>query len=250
MGKNRLAGAVAIVTTALLLQAAAAAATTAAAAAATTAAAAAATTAAGDASCRAAEYELMSLLIREHYGSEFSLILIGRDTESWCLRQHLGFLQRQWPGLRSETIDSLIVVNSGATRRLAEKFILPVRYRLVAEDEYLRTLRLDQDRSAGGALQAGATLAATGMEAYAAISGALEPDWDNFDRVFPDALGYLTFSRIAFDSACTQALVIFSNAYRCSGILAKPAKRDIAFFGRKDGAWELVGVAQGIKAMD
>jgi len=39
---------------------------------------------AGDTSCRTSEYEIMSLLIQEQYGSEFSLILIGRDTESSC----------------------------------------------------------------------------------------------------------------------------------------------------------------------
>ncbi|MDD3643836.1 MAG: hypothetical protein PHQ19_10280, partial [Candidatus Krumholzibacteria bacterium] len=134
--------------------------------------------------------------------------------------------------------------------RLAERFSLPVRYRLVSEDEYLRSLRLDTDRAGDGTLAAGADAAATGMGAYAAISGAVEPDWDNFDSVFPDALGYMTFSRVAFDSGRTQALVIFCNAYRCSGILARPGTRDIAFFNRMDGVWELVGVAQGLKAID
>lgn len=204
----------------------------------------------GDASCRTDEYELMSLLIREQYGSEFSLILIGRDTETWCLREHLGFLQRKWPRLKAETIDSLIVDNSGAPHRLGQQFSLPVEYRLISEDEYLKALRLEADPSGGGALTAGTDAAATGMEAYAAISEAVEPDWDNFDRVFPDALGYVKFSRVAFDSDCTQALVIFSNAYRCSGILARPGTRNIACFSRKGGRWELVGVSRNIKAMD
>lgn len=230
MRKNTLAGLIAIITVALLLQAGGG--------------------MAGDVSCRTDEYELMSILVREQYGSEFSLILIGSDTESWCLREHLGFLQRKWPRLKGETIDSLIVNNSGAPHRLAAKFNLPVEYRLISEDEYLQALRLDADPSGGGTLTAGADAAATGMEAYAAISEAVEPDWDNFDRVFPDALGYLTFSRVAFDSECTQALVIFSNAYRCSGILAKPETRMIACFSRRDGSWNLVGVSRGIRAMD
>lgn len=230
MRKNNLAGIIAIITVALLLQTGGG--------------------MAGDTSCKTNEYELMSLLIREHYGSEFSLILIGSDTESWCLREHLGFLQRKWPRLKSETIDSLIVNNSGAPHRLAENFSLPVEYRLISDDEYMQTLRGNADPSGGGTLTAGSDAAAAGMEAYAAISSAVEPDWDNFDRVFPDALGYLTFSRVAFDSECTQALVIFSNAYRCSGVLTKPRTRMIACFSRRDGAWELVGVSRGIKAMD
>lgn len=205
---------------------------------------------AGERSCTDDAYELMSLLIREQYGSEFSLILIGRDTESWCLRENLGFLQRKWPRLRGETIDSLIVRNSGAPGRLDEMFDLRVEYRLVPEERYLRALGLDPALEGGGTIAAGADAAATGMEAYAAVQGALEPDWDNFDRVYPDAQGYLIFSRVAFDSGRTQALVIFSNAYRCSGTRARPVTRRIAFFERRDGAWDLVGSSRGIKAMD
>ena len=41
--------------------------------------------------------------------------------------------------------------------------------------------------------------AASGADVYAAISEAADPDWDNFDKVFPDAQGYLTFSRVGFD---------------------------------------------------
>jgi len=91
--------------------------------------------------------------------------------------------------------------------------------------------------------------AASGAEAYAAKRAATEPDWDNFDRVFPDARGYLTFSRVGFDSECTQALVIFSNAYRCSGTLVRPATRKIAFFRKRNGTWELTGVSRNIDAM-
>lgn len=204
--------------------------------------------AAGDPPCGTSEYEIMSLLIREQYGSEFSLILIGRDTESSCPREPLGFLKETWPKLKDETIDSLIVNYSGSPRRLAENFSLPVEYRLMSDDEYVKILRANS--SGGGTLEAGSDIAATGMEANAAISGAAEPDWENFDAVFPDAQGYLTFSRVAFDSECTQALVIFSNAYRCSGIRTKPQRREIACFSRKDGAWVLVGISRGIQTMD
>lgn len=230
MRKNKAAGIFAIITVALLLETGGG--------------------MAGGASCGTNEYELMSLLIREQYGSEFSLILIGRDTESWCLREPLGFLQKEWPMLKSETIDSLIARNSVAPHRLAESLSLPVEYRLISDDEYLQILRCNADSSGGRTLVAGADAAAIGMEAYAAIRGAAGPDWDNFDKVFPDAQGYFTFSRVAFDSECAQALVIFSNAYRCSGVRTRPPTREIACFSRENGAWELVGVSRSIKAMD
>jgi hypothetical protein len=230
MRKNWAAGTFAIVTIALLLQAGG--------------------VAAADTSCSASEYELMSLLIREHYGSDFTLILIDRDIESWCLREPLGFLMKQWPNLKGETIDSLIANNSGAPHRFAERFSLPVEYRLMSDDEYFKVLRCDAKSSGAGTLEAGADVGAAGMEANAAIHAAVEPDWDNFDKVFPDALGYLTFSKVAFDSECAQALVIFSNAYRCSGVRTRPQTRVIAFFSRGDGAWELVGVSRGIRTME
>jgi hypothetical protein len=201
------------------------------------------------ASCRPDEYEVMSLLIRAQYDKEFGLILINRDTEPWCLREQLTFLQRKWTGLSSETIDSLIVSNSGASCRLAGRFRLPVEYRLVSDKEYLQALLDTMDCPGDGTLQAGTGSASSGAEAYAAITDSIEPDWDNFDRVFPDAQGYLTFSRVGFDSGCTQALVIFSNAYRCSGARLRPATRKIAFFSREKGAWELVGVSRGIDAI-
>lgn len=230
MRKNWAAGTFAIVTIALLLQTGAG--------------------VAADASCRTSEYELMPLLIREHYGSDFSLILIDRDIESWCLREPLGFLMKQWPDLKGETIDSLIANNSGAPYRLVKSFSLPVEYRLISDDEYFKVLRCNSNSSGAGTLEAGADVAAAGMEASAAIHGAVEPDWDNFDKVFPDVLGYLTFSKVAFDSECAQALVIFSNAYRCSGVRTRPQTRLIAFFSRGDGAWELVGVSRGIQTME
>jgi hypothetical protein len=201
-------------------------------------------------SCRSDEYELMSLLVREQYGSEFSLILIGRDTETWCLREQLSFLQRRWPRLRSETIDSLIVGNSGAPQCLAAEFDLPVEYRLISEAQYLEALRGGEGEAEAGTLAAGSGGAASGAEAYASISGSVEPDWDGFDRTFPDAQGYLTFSRVAFDSDCTQALVIFSNSYRCSGAHVRPDTRKIAFFSMRHGSWELEGISRGIKAAE
>jgi hypothetical protein len=230
MRKNEAAGIFAIITVALLLQIGAG--------------------AAAETSCRTNEYELMSLLIREHYGADFTLILIDRDTESRCLFEPLGFLKDQWPKLKAETIDSLIVNTSEAPQRLAERFDLPVEYRLMSDDEYFKVLRCSSSSSGGGTLEAGADVAAAGIEANAAIREDIEPDWDNFDRVFPDALGYLTFSRVAFDSQCTQALVIFSNAYRCSGVRTRPETRTIAFFSRVDGAWQFVGVSRGIQAME
>ena len=202
------------------------------------------------ASCKSDEYCVMSLLIREQYDAEFSLILINRDTESWCLREQLDFLQRQWPKLKNETIDSLIINNSGATDRLAERFRIPVEYRLVSDNEYRKALQDNTGHSGGETLKAGSEPAATGTDVYAAISDAIEPDWDNFDTVFPDAQGYLTFSKVGFDSECTQALVIYSNAYRCSGDLVRPSTRKIAHFRKRNGAWELIGVSRNIDTMD
>ncbi len=201
------------------------------------------------ASRKSDEYEVMSLLIREQYEAEFSLILINRDTEPWCLREQLSFLQRQWPKLKTETIDSLIVNNSGATNRLAGNFSIPVEYRLVSDQEYCKALRGSADQSEGETLKAGSEPAASGTDVYAAISDATEPDWDSFDTVFPDAQGYLTFSKVGFDSGCTQALVIYSNAYRCSGSLVRPRTRKIAYFSKRDGAWQMIGISRGIDAM-
>lgn len=202
------------------------------------------------ASCKSDEYEVMSLLIREQYDEEFSLILINRDTESWCLRGQMDFLQRRWPKLKTETIDSLIINNSGATDRLAERFHIPVEYQLVSDHEYRKALKDKTDHSEIRTLKAGTQPAATGTDVYAAISAATEPDWDNFDKIYPDAQGYLTFSRVGFDSGCTQALVIYSNAYRCSGALVRPRTRNIAHFSKRHGDWELIGVSRGIDTMD
>lgn len=196
------------------------------------------------------DYEVMSLLINEQYGSEFNMILINRDTESWCLREQLSFLQRQWPNLKNETIDALIVNNSGETREFATKFHLPVKYKLVTDYEYLQALLNSDGISEEEILDAGTDPSVSGMDAYAAIKEATDPDWDNFDKIYPDAQGYLTFSRVGFDPEGTQALVIYSNAYRCSGARVIPRTRKIACFNKRNGAWELVGVSRNINAID
>lgn len=196
-----------------------------------------------DGSCEPGEYELMSLLIHAEYDTVFSLILINPETEEWCLGGNLGILKETWPELESGTIDSLIVNNRGTVCRLEERFSIPVEYRIVSEQEYSNVLH------AGGVLEAGAASDAVGMQAYGSADDDVEPDWDNFDRVFPDAQGYLTFSRVGFDAERTQALLIFSNSYRCSGVRVRPGTRKIAFFMKEHGAWELVGISREIKSM-
>lgn len=198
---------------------------------------------ADDTSCESTEYELMSLFINTEYDTVFSLILINRETEEWCLGGNLGVLLEAWPELKSETIDALIVNNRGTTYRLDKRFRIPVEYRLLSEQEYVKVLQVDRILKAGGAS------VATGMQEYTSTDDAAEPDWDNFDRVFPDAQGYLTFSRAGFDSESTQALLIFSNSYRCSGVRMRPATRKIAFFMKREGVWELVGISRSISRM-
>ncbi len=194
-----------------------------------------------DASVEPAEYELMSMLIENEYESEFSLILINPETESWCLRGNLGALRKRWPKLKSETLDALIVNNRGASCMLEKQFRLPVDYRLLSEEEYLKILQN------GRVLKAGA---ASVEEANVnPASAGFVPDWDNFDRVFPESQGYLTFSRAGFDSEHTQALVFFSNSYRCNGVRIRHETRKVACFMKMDGTWKLVGVSNSIGAM-
>lgn len=193
--------------------------------------------------CESIEYKLMSMLIDDEYESEFSLILINHDTEPWCITGRLDVLRKEWPRLRNETIDSLIVTNRGSADRLDKHFCLPVEYRLVSEEEYSKVL------GEGRRVISASASAGTGMEQYTSVGTSGRPDWNNFDRVFPDAQGYLTFSRIGFDSDHTQALVIFSNSYRCSGDRVRPAKRKIAFFMKREGTWRLVGISRGIDSM-
>ncbi|MBN2185121.1 MAG: hypothetical protein JW746_07310 [Candidatus Krumholzibacteriota bacterium] len=189
------------------------------------------------------EYELMSLIIEDEYEGEFSPILINSETESWCLGGQLGILQKTWPELKNETIDALIVNNRGATCRLEKQFRLPVEYRLLSEQEYLKVLQIDRT------LNAGAASAGAGNDQYASPIADAGPDWDNFDRLFPESQGYLTFSRAGFDSEGTQALVIFCNSYRCNGARVRPATRKIACFMKRKGVWELAGVSCSINIM-
>jgi hypothetical protein len=194
-----------------------------------------------EASLEQAEYELMSLFVNDEYGKEFSLILISSETESWCLGGDLGILRKTWPELRNGTIDALIVNNRGGRCGVEERFSLLVEYRLLSDRDYAGVLR------PGGTIEAGIAAAGAPMPLHAGADAA--PDWDNFDRVFPDAQGYLTFSRAGFDAERTQALVIFSNAYRCSGTSMMPDSRKIAFFRNRGSGWELVGVSCGIDVM-
>ncbi|MBN2069901.1 MAG: hypothetical protein JW814_00475 [Candidatus Krumholzibacteriota bacterium] len=198
---------------------------------------------AGDKSCQSTEYELMSMLITSEYESEFSPVLINRDTELWCIAERLDILQKEWPGLKSETIDSLIAINRGPAVRLTGQFCIPVDYKLVSEEEYADLLGLRN------IFKAGEGSGVAGMGQHASAGDRAEPDWNNFDRVFPEAQGYLTFSRIAFDSDRTQALVIFCNAYRCNGVRTKPATRRIACFMKKGGTWKLSGISRSINTM-
>ncbi|HSG29515.1 MAG TPA: hypothetical protein VLA34_13630 [Candidatus Krumholzibacterium sp.] len=195
------------------------------------------------------DYELMSLLIGDEFEAEFSLILIDRETEPWCLGGNLAVIRKTWPDLKSETIDALIIANREASCRLTENFRIPVDYRLVSEKEYVQVLQNGRSASGGKVLSAGSTSGGTDMDAYASSGDEFQPDWDNFDRVFPDAQGYLTFSRVGFDPDRTQALVIFSNSYRCSGTSMKSNKRKIACFMKRNGSWELVGISRGIDIM-
>ena len=96
---------------------------------------------AGEASLEPAEYELMSLLVNDEYEKEFSLILISRETESWCLGGQLGVLRETWPDLRNETIDALIVNNRDGGCRVEERFSLLAELRLLSEREYAGVLR-------------------------------------------------------------------------------------------------------------
>jgi len=173
----------------------------------------------GAAAGEAEEYDILSKLLRSEYGSDYELILIDAATENWRICSPLSVLFDQFSGLKQETIDSLIVRNSGAAAVLEKKFDLPAAYALVSGQQFMQAL---QDTA--------------------------NPNWDNFDAVYADAQGFLTFSRIGFDAAHTQALVIFSNAYRCSGTSVTPADRKIAYFSRQGGAWKLIGIAKGFQA--
>ena len=54
---------------------------------------------------------------------------------------------------------------------------------------------------------------------------------------------------IAIVFALAIALIIFSNAYRCSGTRISPMKRKIAYFNKADGTWKLVGISKGFATL-
>jgi hypothetical protein len=165
------------------------------------------------------EYAVMSALINEYAGSDFELLLINDHTESWCIMARLQDLRSEWIGLESATIDSLIVRNSSSFE-LEKKLSLESRYRLISRDEYAKILQ-----------------------------GGTGPDWNNFDALFPDSPGFITVSRVGFNSARTQALIYFYNAYRCQGDGIIPPTRNIAMLVKRDGSWALIGVKRGFKSV-
>lgn len=167
----------------------------------------------------AEEYEVMSALINEYAGSDFELLLINDHTESWCIMARLQEMRSDWVGLESETIDSLIVRNSFSVE-LEKKLSLDSKYRLIPRDEYVKILQ-----------------------------GDAVPNWNNFDTLFPDSPGFMTVSRVGFNSERTQALIYFYNAYRCSGDEIVPPTRNIAMFVKRNGAWTLIGIKRGFKSV-
>ncbi len=170
--------------------------------------------------CGSEEYDIMSVLVSSEYGNDYELILINAASETWSIHTQLDILMKKWPHLKRETVDSLIVRNCGVSVIFEEKFDISAKYILIYKTEYLQ-----------------------------ALQDTIEPNWDNFDTTFPDAQGYLTFSRVGFDAACSQALIIFSNAYRCSGTRISPMKRKIAYFNKADGTWKLVGISKGFATL-
>lgn len=200
-------------------------------------------------SSKQSSYDVMSVLIQEEYGNDFKIILINSETESWCLGTHLDFLQQQWPELRRETIDSLITRNSGISLKLKAKFKISADYMLISEIEYLEALQDSSDHSKDKIFSVNQDTSLSVEEHNEVYYDSLMPNWDNFDKVHPDAQGYLTFSRVGYDSKYTQALLIYSNAYRCSGDRVRPRTRKIAYFKKRSGSWELVGVSRRVPAM-
>ena len=200
-------------------------------------------------SSKRSSYDVMSVLIQEEYGIDFKIILINSETESWCLGTHLDFVQEQWPELRRETIDSLITRNSGISVKLEAKFKISVDYMLISEIEYLEALQDSSDHSKDKIFMSNGDTSLSVEEYDEAYYDSLMPDWDNFDKMHPDAQGYLTFSRVGYDSEYTQALLIYSNAYRCSGDRVRPKTRKIAYFKKRNGSWELVGISRRVSAM-
>ncbi len=158
------------------------------------------------------EYAALSAFINAYYGKDFGLILINDRTETWNIRIHPKKLTDKWKELKCETLDSLIARNWICTR-LEGNFTLGTDYILLPRSKYIE-----------------------------ALTDSLDPDWDNLDKIYPDSQGFLTLSRVGFDSKGAQALIYYNNAYRCSGKRISPAKRNIAFLKRKDGVWIVVGI--------
>lgn len=161
------------------------------------------------------EYEVISALISSYLGNDFGLIIINERTEAWCIGAQLQRLREECKKIKHETIDSLIIRNSLSVK-LQKKLSLNTNYILISRDKYIEIL---QD--------------------------SIIPDWDNFDRIFPDSPGFLTVSRVGFDTDYSQALIYFCNAYRCSDNRIIPKSRNIAFFIKKDDKWVLEGIKKG-----
>ncbi len=161
------------------------------------------------------EYEAISVLITSYYGIDYELILINENTEAWCIGTQLDMLKRKWDDLKNETIDSLITRNSHSIK-LNNNLPLNTGYILFTYDKFIDVL---QD--------------------------SINPNWDNFDKIFPDTPGFITVSRVGFDSKFTQGLIYFCNAYRCSGTRIIPKFRNIAFLIKEDDTWTLKGVDKG-----
>lgn len=164
------------------------------------------------------EYEIMSNLIDSYYGNDFELLLIDDQTEPWCIRGRIDGLRTEWVELRAETIDSLIVRN-GLSMPIENKLSVSSRYRLMSRTNYHEILKADNN-----------------------------PNWDNFDTLYPESPGFLVMSRVGFDSRYEQALVYFGNAYRCRENRTIPKDRSIALFVRKDGEWKLRGIEKGFRS--
>ena len=54
---------------------------------------------------------------------------------------------------------------------------------------------------------------------------------------------------VGFDPGRSQALVAFSNSYRCSGNRVRSRNSKIAFFVRIGDGWELAGISRSLTAV-
>ena len=163
------------------------------------------------------EYEVISALIEFYYGSDLGLILIAERTEPWCVVIHLPELKEKWKGLKNETIDSLIKRNRHYMI-LEKKLKIATDYKLISREDYVSVL-----------------------------VDSLSPDWDNFDKTYPETSGVLIISRPGLDPDTSQALIYFCNAYRCSDDRFIPKNRSIAYLVREDGKWKLEGIVKGFR---